>query len=160
MILLTRWTKNPEQQTATNFTVGFPKRKLAAGLGAILLTSTKMLGNLSLPVNFTSYNDSYSAFDFASTYANKVGAILYGYVGTDNGNVFGRTDSNVLKTLSLFPAAAHHALLMFSCVAYNATNNSYITSNVCITIKSTSRAYQTHRLISIRVNQYYGHNLS
>lgn len=31
------------------------------------------------------------AFDNASTYANKMGAILlYGYVGTDNGNVWGR----------------------------------------------------------------------
>lgn len=38
----------------------------------------------------------------------------------------------------------------------------YITSNVCITIKSMSRAYQTitYRLILTWVNQYYGHDLS
>lgn len=42
-------------------------------------------------LSFASLNDSYGAFDFASTYANKMGAILlYGYVGTDNGNVWGR----------------------------------------------------------------------
>lgn len=61
------------------------------------------------------------------------------------------------KNLLIVPCrGASCAAHVFLCRLQCHKQLSYITSNVCTTIKSTSRAYQTitYRLISIRVNQY------